>query len=130
MSATVAERPVDTAAVTLKRRKKRLKSRAYKVFRAVMLTIVVLMFIAPLLWMLLASFKTNVDIYDTAKSVFFTPTLDNYDNVLGRNNYFQFIFNSFWVAFTSTALSLVLGVPAAYSMSRFMMGRSAMVVLM
>ncbi len=130
MSATVAERPAQAPPAVLTRRKKPLKSRAYKVFRAVMLTLIVLIFIAPLVWMLLASFKTNVDIYDTSKSVFFTPTLENYDNVLARNNYFQFIFNSFWVAFTSTALSLVLGVPAAYSMSRFMMGRSAMVVLM
>ena len=38
-------------------------------------------------------------------------------------NYFVFIFNSLWVAFVSTALSLVLGVPAAYAMSRFTMHR-------
>ena len=50
--------------------------------------------------------------------------------MLQRNNYFVFIFNSFWVAFVSTALSLVLGVPAAYAMSRFTMHRSALVVLM
>ena len=90
----------------------------------------VLFLIAPLFWMLLASFKTNVDIYDTGKSFLFTPTGENYANVLQRNNYFVFIFNSFWVAFVSTALSLVLGVPAAYAMSRFTMHRSALVVLM
>ena len=38
--------------------------------------------------------------------------------------------NSLWVAFASTTLSLLLGVPAAYSMSRFTMKRSALVVLM
>jgi len=56
--------------------------------------------------------------------------MDNYSNVLGRNNYFDFIFNSFWVALWSTVFSLILGVPAAYAMSRFSMNRSAMVVLM
>ena len=71
-----------------------------------------------------------MDIYDTGKALFFTPTGENYANVLQRNNYFVFIFNSFWVAFVSTALSLVLGVPAAYAMSRFTMHRSALVVLM
>ncbi|HEV7167989.1 MAG TPA: carbohydrate ABC transporter permease [Micrococcaceae bacterium] len=130
MSATTAERTRQTPAAAVVRRRKPLKSRAYKVFRAVMLILVVIIFIAPLAWMLLASFKTNVDIYDAGKSVFFRPTLENYSNVLGRNNYFVFIFNSFWVAFASTVLSLVLGVPAAYSMSRFTMGRSALVVLM
>ena len=129
-SAATAERTRQSPAAAVVRRRRPLKSRAYKVFRAVALILVVLIFIAPLVWMLLASFKTNVDIYDASKSVFFTPTLENYNNVLGRNNYFVFILNSFWVAFASTALSLVLGVPAAYSMSRFTMGRSALVVLM
>jgi multiple sugar transport system permease protein len=102
----------------------------YVTFRVAALAVVVLFLLAPLVWMLLASFKTNVDIYDSSKAVFFTPTLDNYLKVLKQANYVQFIFNSFWVAFVSTVVSLVLGVPAAYSMSRFTMGRSALVVLM
>jgi len=110
--------------------RRRRKSRAYPIFRVLVLTMTVLLFIAPLMWMLVASFKTNVDIYDSSKTFFFTPTMDNYSNVLGRNNYFDFIFNSFWVALWSTVFSLILGVPAAYAMSRFSMNRSAMVVLM
>ncbi|UTT69942.1 carbohydrate ABC transporter permease [Arthrobacter sp. DNA4] len=119
-----------TAAKRTPRRRKPLATRAYKVFRVVALIVVVLFLLAPLFWMLLASLKTNVDIYDTAKAVVFSPTFENYANVLQRNNYFVFIFNSFWVAFVSTALSIVLGVPAAYAMSRFTMHRSALVVLM
>src|SRR5665811_2001140 len=111
-------------------RRRRRKSRAYPIFRVLVLTMTVVLFITPLMWMLVASFKTNVDIYDSGKTFFFTPTLDNYSNVLGRNNYFDFIFNSFWVALWSTVFSLILGVPAAYAMSRFSMNRSAMVVLM
>lgn len=113
-----------------RRRRKPLGTRAYKVFRVVALVLVVLFLLAPLFWMLLASLKTNVDIYDTAKAFIFSPTFENYANVLQRNNYFVFIVNSFWVAFVSTALSIVLGVPAAYAMSRFTMHRSALVVLM
>ncbi|MEW1807606.1 carbohydrate ABC transporter permease [Pseudarthrobacter sp. NPDC080039] len=112
------------------RRRKPLGTRAYKVFRVVALIVVVLFLLAPLFWMLLASLKTNVDIYDTAKAFVFSPTFENYANVLQRNNYFVFVVNSFWVAFVSTALSIVLGVPAAYAMSRFTMHRSALVVLM
>ncbi|MBG6180454.1 carbohydrate ABC transporter permease [Arthrobacter sp. CAN_A1] len=113
-----------------KRRKKPLRRQGYKIFRVAALTLVVLAFIAPLVWMFLASLKTNVDIYDASKTLIFTPTAANYETVLGRNNYFSFVFNSFWVAFASTALSLIIGVPAAYSMSRFAMRRSALVVLM
>ncbi len=106
------------------------RRKPYTTFRFAALTVVVVILVAPLFWMLLASFKTNVDIYDSSKAVFFSPTLDNYTKVLKQANYGQFIFNSFWVAFASTAVSLVLGVPAAYSMSRFTMNRSALVVLM
>ncbi|MCW2135056.1 carbohydrate ABC transporter permease [Arthrobacter sp. VKM Ac-2550] len=118
------------AAKPAARRRKPIRTRAYKWFRVVALVAIVLTFLAPLVWMLLASLKTNVDIYDASKAVIFSPTWENYDNVLGRNNYFTFIFNSFWVAFVSTALSLIIGIPAAYSMSRFAMRRSALVVLM
>ncbi|MFI7709155.1 carbohydrate ABC transporter permease [Nonomuraea sp. NPDC049480] len=103
---------------------------AYQVFRVVALTFVVLSLIAPLLWMIAASFKTNVDIYDTGKALVFSPTLDNYAKVLQQANYVEFIVNSLWVAFAATVASLILGVPAAYSMSRFNMRKSALVVLM
>ncbi|BCW81101.1 MULTISPECIES: carbohydrate ABC transporter permease [unclassified Arthrobacter] len=127
---TVMTDSAATATNRAPRRRKPLGTRAYKVFRVVALIVVVLFLLAPLFWMLLASLKTNVDIYDTGKAFLFSPTFENYANVLQRNNYFVFIVNSFWVAFVSTALSIVLGVPAAYAMSRFSMHRSALVVLM
>ncbi|MEU0154044.1 carbohydrate ABC transporter permease [Micromonospora fulviviridis] len=105
-------------------------SPAYRVFRVVALVVVVLSLVTPLLWMIAASFKTNVDIYDTGKALVFSPTLDNYATVLKQSHYVQFIGNSLWVAFAATVLSLLLGVPAAYSMSRFNMKKSALVVLM
>ena len=103
---------------------------AYRVFRVVALVVVVLSLVTPLLWMIAASFKTNFDIYDTGKALVFSPTLDNYATVLKQSHYVQFIGNSLWVAFAATVLSLILGVPAAYSMSRFNMKKSALVVLM
>ncbi len=102
----------------------------FRTFRVVALVVVVLALLAPLVWMVAASLKTNVDIYDPTKALVFAPTFENYAKVLQQANYVQFILNSLWVAFASTGLSLVLGVPAAYSMSRFAMRRSALVVLM
>jgi multiple sugar transport system permease protein len=130
MSTMTRESAPRAAAVLSPAVKRRRKPAGYKIFRTVALIVVVVVFIAPLLWMLVASFKTNVDIYDAGKSFAFTPTLANYATVLSRNNYFTFIFNSFWVAFWSTVLSLILGAPAAYAMSRFTMQRSALVVLL
>jgi multiple sugar transport system permease protein len=103
---------------------------SYRVTRVVALVVIVFALLAPLAWMIAASFKTNVDIYDASKSFIFSPTLENYTNVLRRANYLQFVVNSLWVAFAATVISLIMGVPAAYSMSRFKMKRSALVVLM
>ncbi|NVM96635.1 carbohydrate ABC transporter permease [Arthrobacter wenxiniae] len=118
------------AAAAPARRRKPLSVRAYTWFRVGALIVVVLALLAPLAWLFASSLKTNVDIYDASKTIVFTPTLENYVNVITRNNYFVYIFNSFWVALVSTVLSLLLGVPAAYAMSRFTMHRSALVVLM
>lgn len=123
---SVVNRPLPVMA----KRKKPLGARAYGVFRVIALIVIVVVFVAPLLWMLLASFKTNVDINDVTKSFIFTPIIDNYLAVFGESNYLQFVFNSFWIATCATVISLILGVPAAYSMSRFAMRRSALVVLM
>ncbi|MCS3845015.1 carbohydrate ABC transporter permease [Microbacterium sp. AK031] len=96
------------------------------------LALIVLAFLGPIVWMVLASLKLNVQIYDPSKAFIFDPTLENYGTVFDphRGNYLVYIWNSFFVAFMATALSLLLAVPAAYAMSRFIMNKSAMVVLL
>ncbi|WP_308797611.1 carbohydrate ABC transporter permease [Agromyces silvae] len=119
-----------TRSVTVPREARRKRFPWPSVGRTVGLVAVIVTFVAPILWMVLASFKTNVDIYDPSKMFSFVPTLANYGTVFGQANYGAFIWNSFFVAFVATVLSLVLAVPAAYSMSRFVMGKSAMAVLL
>lgn len=113
---------------TLQRRRR--GGGGYKAFRTIMLILVALSFIAPVAWMLLASFKTNVDIYNSEAALVFTPTLQNYDTVFAQADYVQYIWNSFLVATLATVFALVLAVPAAYSMSRYVMKKSAVLVLL
>ncbi len=110
--------------------RRRPRGRGFQVFRAIMLVLVALTFLAPIVWMVLASFKTNVDIYNSEAAFVFTPTVKNYETVFGQADYIQFIWNSFFVAVAATGLSLLLAVPAAYSMSRFVMKKSAVLVLL
>jgi multiple sugar transport system permease protein len=128
MTSTLVRPTAETAPP--KRAPRKRKSSAYPAFRVIMLAVIVLTFVAPLVWMVLASFKTNVDIYNPESAFAFAPTMQNYETVFGQANYLQYIFNSFWIGFASTALSLILGVPAAYSMSRFVMKKSAALVLL
>jgi multiple sugar transport system permease protein len=112
------------------RRRRRFKWGGFG--RAVAIILMVIFFLGPIAWMISASLKFNVQIYDTSQAFIFTPTLSNYDTVFdpNRGNYLIFIWNSFFIALMATALSLVFAVPAAYSMSRYLMRKSAMTVLL
>ena len=74
----------------------------------------------PLLWVLLTSFKTNVQALASPPVLVFAPISDNYVNVALRVHDFGRVFlNSVVVAAASTAGILVLGTPASYGLSRF-----------
>lgn len=73
----------------------------------------------PILWMFITSFKTEIEAVSTPPSLFFTPTLENYAAVQGRSNYWNFAFNSIYISFLGTFISLCLALPAAYAMAFF-----------
>jgi multiple sugar transport system permease protein len=90
-----------------------------KVGYAVLLAIVLLAFLAPFVWMILNSLKTPLQISQTPPDLVFTPTLVNYANVFGSQDFLTYMRNSTIVAGGSTLFALVLGLPAAYSIARF-----------
>lgn len=73
----------------------------------------------PIGWMVLTSFKSEIDAFATPPSIFFTPTLENYVAVNSRINYISYALNSVYISFGSTLLCLVIGGMAAYSMAFF-----------
>ncbi len=81
--------------------------------------LVVVFFLAPILWQLLTSFKVNADISKVPTVYFPTRyTLDHYLELFRRRPFHLYIFNSAFVAITSTVLCLALGAPAAYALAR------------
>src|SRR4029453_16525574 len=73
----------------------------------------------PIFWMVLTSFKTEVEAVRTPPSLFFQPTLENYVTVLGRADYIPFALNSVIVSVGATLLAILIAVPAAYAMAFF-----------
>jgi sorbitol/mannitol transport system permease protein len=73
----------------------------------------------PIFWMVLTSFKTEIEAVQTPPSLFFAPTLENYTVVQERADYFRFAMNSILISFGSTLLALLFAVPAAYAMAFF-----------
>ncbi|UPT64803.1 MAG: carbohydrate ABC transporter permease [Hyphomonadaceae bacterium JAD_PAG50586_4] len=72
----------------------------------------------PLLWALLASFKTELEaVAFPPRFVGFSWSLDNYRQVLGESDYLGALRNSIIIAGGSSLLTLLLGVPAAWAMA-------------
>jgi multiple sugar transport system permease protein len=88
-----------------------------------MLGLAMVVVVGPFLWIALASFKHPIAILSGAWS--FTPTLDNYTDVLlsKRSDFLAGVRNSLIVAAVSTAIVLVIGTLAAYSLHRFAWAR-------
>ena len=84
----------------------------------------------PFLWMLSSSFKTQVDIIAWPPKLFFTPTLQNYEKVFGEQDFLKYFMNSTIVGTAAVGLSLVLGLPAAYSIARFTQRKLAVFILL
>ena len=118
---TTLTRPTTTAPVrrALDPRKRRLER-----LRLAAITLVSLVFALPLVWMVLAAFKTNVQISNTADAVVFTPTLDNFRTVFDQGVFLPAMVNSIIVAVVSTVLSALVAVPAAWAIGRFGMRRA------
>jgi polyol transport system permease protein len=72
----------------------------------------------PILWMVLTSFKTELDAFAMPpKFLFFHWTTENYVTVQERSDYFHHAFNSIIIAGGSTLLALIIAIPAAWSMA-------------
>lgn len=84
----------------------------------------------PFLWMLSSSFKTQVDIVAWPPKIFFTPTLTNYRKVFGEQDFLKYFLNSTIVGASAVGLSLILGLPAAYSIARYTQRKLVVFILL
>ena len=91
---------------------------------------IALIVLFPFLWMLSSSFKTQLDIIAWPPKLIFTPTLQNYEKVFGEQDFLKYFVNSTVVGTAAVSLSLVLGLPAAYSISRFKQRKLAVFILL
>ncbi|GAB3618233.1 carbohydrate ABC transporter permease [Okibacterium endophyticum] len=74
----------------------------------------------PVLWMLSSSFKTNREIFEyPPRLVTEGFSLDSYISILTDPEKVRFFINSYIVALSVTALTLVVAILAAYAFSRF-----------
>jgi len=87
-----------------------------KVGRTALAWVVAFIFFFPVLWMILEGFKEETQAASIPPTIFFTPTLSAYQEVLSRN-FPPFFINSAIATIFSTVLVIVLGLPAAYALA-------------
>ena len=76
---------------------------------------------APFLWSLVTAFKQNRDLYNPENNPFFfnlAATPDHLLYLLRDTAFLTFVWNTLWVGLLVVAITLVLGLPAAYSLAR------------
>jgi multiple sugar transport system permease protein len=75
--------------------------------------------VAPIVVMFATSLKLQTQIFNTGINFIFTPTLQNYRDVLNEGGFTRYLTNSLIVGVVSTLITLVLGCMAAYGLARF-----------
>lgn len=112
-----------------KARRRRLRLIGNLIY-ALALFAVVFFMLTPFLWMVLNAFKTPLQIIRLPPELIFEPTMRNFQNVFGAQNFMRYIINSLIIGAGSTLIGLLIGLPAAYSIARFRQNRLALVILM
>ena len=79
----------------------------------------------PFYWMVIATFKTDHDLFSPLNNPFLfnePPTLDHLQNLLFETHFHTYLTNTLWVGLAVVVITLVVAVPAAYSLARWARG--------
>jgi len=87
-------------------------------------------FILPMLWIIYVSFRTQASIFTgTVIPPLNEFTLENYTTILSVTDFLRYFWNSLWIAFLVTLLSLFCSIIGAYGLSRFdIKGKNALII--
>ncbi|PRY10846.1 carbohydrate ABC transporter permease [Kineococcus rhizosphaerae] len=101
------------------------------VVTGVLLGIVCVVTLAPFVWMALSVTKpTNVAFANPPVLTGYTPTLQAFVNLWQTTYFADYLTNTIVVAVISTVIALLIGIPAAYALSRFPSYVSALLLVL
>lgn len=106
---------VDTVHTGLPIRRKR-KRKIGPISLSALTWVIAILFVFPLIWMVLTSFKQEADAYTDPPRLVFGPTLDQFTGVIDRG-FLPYLANSAFVTVLVTLIVLLFAIPAAYALS-------------
>jgi multiple sugar transport system permease protein len=89
--------------------------------RILVLVVFTVLLAFPFFWMLIASFKQNLDLYAVENNPFLfnmPPTLDHLRLLFGETQFVRWLANTALVGAIVVAITLLLALPAAYALAR------------
>ena len=82
-------------------------------------TFILLIWILPLIWAVVVSLKSEIEVLAYPPNIIFNPTLNNFkDAIYGSLSIISELGDSFLIASIVTLLTLIFSIPAAYSLAR------------
>ena len=88
------------------------------ILRLIVISLIMFILLAPFLWILLASFRPNMELIRNQTLIPQNITIENYISLFTKSAYWQWVINSTIVAVYTVILSLPLIVAGAYSVYR------------
>jgi multiple sugar transport system permease protein len=92
-----------------------------KLVRGAVLTVCTVLLAFPFYWMLITSFKQNVDLYTMENNPFLfnaKPTLEHIKFLFTQTRFVRWLGNTTFVGVIVVGITLVLAIPAAYALAR------------
>ncbi|MGB8426249.1 MAG: hypothetical protein WCD88_10735, partial [Desulfobacterales bacterium] len=83
------------------------------VFKYILFILMIFIWVFPVLWVFLTSFKSRTDIFTLPPKIFFNPTFEHYiEAFLRTSDITHSLSNSIVVASLTTLMTLLIAVPA------------------
>ena len=122
--ADIAMRVANQDYVQRARRRGRLRDLMGRVALYVLAIVAALVAAAPFIWGTITAFKYDADLYNADNNPFvfnLKPTGEHISFLLNDTQFLTFAANTLWVGLLVVAITLAVGLPAAYSLARLNM---------
>lgn len=93
---------------------------------------IIILIIPPIFvfaWMIMTGLKTGVQNIEYPPLFVFSPTLENFKAVFQQHNFLRYLINSTIIAVSATIISLLVGLPASYSIVRYKQKKLSIAIL-
>lgn len=90
-----------------------------KIIFQVFIVIALIVYLFPIIWSIIASFKTGADTFSFPPKIIFHPTLEAYKYVIQEMHIFDYLLNSIITAGASTVIAIIIAMFFAYALVRF-----------